>query len=251
MPAIPEGPEALQHSRDKLNAIAQALHSPIGDTGETAFGMLGRQARFMGLKAPPPTFAADGLAEMDRAAENKAVDALKLYDAALKEAGDPAKHPFRSITVTQLQPVDQARLRPMLDEAREAVTALDNVLNFALDFLGLAEGGWFDLVAPVEELLAALSGLNEGEGNLAKELLQCRDMDRLSQALASGRRWREERDAASDYFIDHAFTVDVAHLRAPLIAGTTSFFSRWGSAYRNASRELAGLSKRPAAEIRR
>ena len=241
VPAIPARPEALQHSRDRLNAITQALHSPIGDTGETAFEMLGRQARFMGLNAPPPTFAADALAEMDRAAESKAVDALKLYGAALKEAGDPAKHPFRSVTVMQLQPVDQARLRPMLDEAREAVTALDSVLNVALDSLGLAEGGWFDLVAPVEELLRALSGLNESEGNLAKELLHCRDMDRLSQALASGRRWREERDAASAYFVDHAFTVDVAHLRAPLIAGTTSFFARWGSAYRNASRELAGL----------
>ncbi|MDF1836185.1 MAG: DUF4011 domain-containing protein, partial [Alteraurantiacibacter sp. bin_em_oilr2.035] len=241
VPAIPARPEALQHSRDKLNAITKALHSPIGETGETAFGMLGRQARFMGLNAPPPTFATDGLAEMDRAAENQAVDALKLSGAALKEAGDPAKHPFRSVTVTQLQPVDQARLRSMLDEAREAVTALDNALNVALDSLGLAEGGWFDLVAPVEELLLALSGLNEGEGNLAKELLRCRDMARLSQALASGRRWREERDAASDYFIDHAFTTDVAHLRAPLIAGTTSFFARWGSSYRNASRELAGL----------
>lgn len=243
LPVMPERPEALQKSRDALNAIAQALHAPVGNTGETAFGMLGRQARFMGLKAPPPTFAVDGLAEMDRAAENEAVEGLHLYGKALSETGNPSEHPFRAVRATQLQPVDQARLKPMLEEARDAITALDTTMDLALDALSLSEGGWFDLVEPLEALLKALDGLNEDDSELAERMLQCRDQDRLSQALASGRRWRERRDAADKWMLDHAFTRDVAHLRGPIVAGTTSIFTRWGGAYRNASRELAGLLK--------
>ena len=116
-------------------------------------------------------------------------------------------------------------------------------MDVVLDALSLSEGGWFDLVEPLNALLGALDGLIGDDSELAERFLQCGDQDRLSQALASGRRWREQRDAANKWMVDHAFSCDVAHLRGPITAGTTSIFTRWGSAYRNASRELAGLLK--------
>lgn len=243
VPTMPDRPLELQKSRDTLNAIAKALHSPIGETGETAFGMLGRQARFIGQKAPPPTFQQAKLDEMDRASEIAAVDAIRCLGEALVDVGKPDQHPFRSVKKTGLQPVEQARLRPMLEEARDAVARLDEALNVILDSFGLAEGGWFDLVKPIKALLDQIDGLSEEDAPLAIRLLQTPDVHRLENDLAIGSRWKAERDASDGEFLDHAFATEVAHLRGPLLAGTTSFFARWGGAYRTASRDLAGLLK--------
>lgn len=122
IPAMPEQPDTLRKTRDELNAIAQALHAPAGETGETAFRMLSRQARYIGLGAQPPTFASPNLSSMDRAAEQRAVTALTRYGAALEATGDPAAHPLRGVRNTSLQPVDQARLRPLIEGARGAST---------------------------------------------------------------------------------------------------------------------------------
>ena len=63
-PAMPPKPEALRTVRDRLNALADALHAPIGDSGESPFTVLGRQARYLGMGAPMPTLAAPTVAAL-------------------------------------------------------------------------------------------------------------------------------------------------------------------------------------------
>lgn len=243
IPTKPEQPDALRKTRDELNAIAQALHAPVGETGETAFRMLSRQARYIGLGAQPPTFASPNLSSMDRGDEQRAVTALMRYGAAIEATGDPAVHPLRGVCNTSLQPVDQARLRPLIESARDDVSNFNVATDAALDVVGLADGGWFDLADSMVELLRALDGLEQSQAGLAQKMLRCADRRRLKATLALGKQWHEARDADRDLFLDHAFSSDVNHLRGPLAAGTLSFFSRWGGAYRAASRELAGLLK--------
>lgn len=243
IPTKPEQPDALRKTRDELNAIAQALHAPVGETGETAFRMLSRQARYIGLGAQPPTFASPNLSSMDRGDEQRAVTALMRYGAAIESTGDPAVHPLRGVCNTSLQPVDQARLRPLIESARDDVSNFNVATDAALDVVGLADGGWFDLADSMVELLRALDGLEQPHAALARKMLRCTDRQRLKATLALGKQWHEEREAARDLFLDHAFSTDVTHLRGPLAAGSLSFFSRWGGAYRTASRELAGFLK--------
>ncbi|WP_332310981.1 DUF4011 domain-containing protein [Novosphingopyxis sp. YJ-S2-01] len=228
LPALPEPPVALQKIRDELNAIADALHSKVDETDETPFSMLGRQVSYMGLKAPPPVFNSAVLAQMDRQAENAAIVALDRYGKALAEAGDPRYHPFRGVCETSLQPVDQMRLRPILEEGRDDAVKLSEAVDQVLDALGLAEGGWLDLVEPLITLLDAMPGMDEQDADLAIAMLECADHQRLSEVLALGRKWREKRDTAERDFIDHAFDVDATSLRGPLTVGTTSFFKRLG-----------------------
>lgn len=54
VPSMPGERAALLETRDKLNALAEVLHKPIGETGETPFTLLGLQARFIGKGTPPP-----------------------------------------------------------------------------------------------------------------------------------------------------------------------------------------------------
>lgn len=245
LPEIPEEPIALRKSRDELNAIADALHQPVGDTEETPFAMLGRQARYIGLETQPPSFTSPELSSIDRATEKRALEALRRFGSAVENMGDPSVHPFRAVQNSTLQPVEQARLKPLLEQASDQVSRLHELMKVALDAIELTDETWFELVTPLINLLSALEGLDEKDVPLAQALLRCADRGRLKEALATGQRWREERDAVQELFVDHAFDSDVSHLRGPLVAGTQSFFSRWGSAYRSASRELAGLLKDP------
>jgi phage tail protein X len=243
IPAMPDQPHALHKTRDELNAIAEALHAPVGETGDTAFGVLSRQARYIGLGASPPTFTKPNLSLTDRAAENRAITALARYGAAIEAAGDPSNHPLRGVRNTSLQPVDQTRLKPLIKAARDDIANLDAVMNAALDLLGLAKCGSFDLADMMVELLQTLGRLEQPQAALARNMLRCDDRSRLRSTLALGKQWHHEREAGRDLFLDHAFSTNVTHLRGPLAAGTLSFFTRWGGAYRTASRDLAGLLK--------
>src|SRR5208282_717093 len=70
-PSAPGLPTALTEARHQLNAIAQALHAPIGASGETPFGVLARQAGYIGAGAAPSSLEADGLAALTAADETR------------------------------------------------------------------------------------------------------------------------------------------------------------------------------------
>ena len=245
-PAAPPAPELLRQSRDRLNAIDAALHQPIGATGETPFSVLARQARYIGMGTPAPMLEADGLGAMTRAEERALMDALVEYGALLGRAGPPERHPFAGVGALDIQPVELARLAPRLAEVAAAADDLRRALDAPLATLGSAEARSMASVAPVLATLARLEAMPTTDGELARALLATPDPARLADALGSAGAWRAARDAADAEFVDAAFATDVSELRAPLVAGASSFFSRWGSAYRSASRTLAGLLRGPS-----
>ncbi len=244
-PAAPPAPEALRERRDRLNQVTAALHALIGATGETPFSVLARQARYIGLGMPAPVLEANGLGAMTRAEERALADALVEYDALVGRAGPPERHPFAGVRALDIQPVELTRLVPRLEEAGAAVEALRRALDVPLAALSSTEVRSMAAVAPVLDMLARLAGMPTTDGELARALLATADPVRLREGLDSAQDWRAARDMAEADFVETAFASDVAELRAPLVAGASSFFSRWGSAYRSASRTLAGLLRGP------
>lgn len=245
IPAVPDGPVALTVARDRLNDIAAALHRPIGASGETPYSVLGRQARFIGMSAPPPLLDGDFLATMTREDET-ALSALLLdYGAALDAAGPADRHPFAGVGALDLQPVDLQRLKTDLAGSGRAAATLRDALDLVMTSLALTGARSLASAPALSDALDRLAGLPSGKADLARQIFPVADTARLNEALNAAGQWRERHDAAAGDFVDSAFDADSARLRAPLAAGTTSFFARWGSAYRTASRELAGLLKGP------
>jgi hypothetical protein len=126
VPGMPGAPTALTESRDRLNDLAAALHRPIGNTGETAYSVLGRQSLFIGNGYPPPSLKAECLASMSREAEAKLLAVIEDYGAILGGGEKDTPHPFEGSRNLDLQPVDLARLASMLSFAREIVGANDD-----------------------------------------------------------------------------------------------------------------------------
>ncbi|WP_441238503.1 DUF3320 domain-containing protein [Bradyrhizobium sp. 930_D9_N1_4] len=241
VPAVPATPTALRESRDRLNDLARALHRPIGATGETAFSVLGRQSQFIGKGVSPPRLEVESLSSMSRQQEIDLVTTIKEYGAILAEEKQASPHPFEGTGNLHLQPVDLARLTDTLAEAQVAVASLATSLRTPIDKLALPINAALDAVAPLANLLGRLEGLPVGTADIARKVIDAADIPRLHQALRAGMAWRQELDQASAVFLEAAFSISPDHLRAPLAAGIHSFFARWGSRYRRASRELAGI----------
>ncbi|MDQ2823128.1 MAG: DUF3320 domain-containing protein, partial [Pseudomonadota bacterium] len=129
---------------------------------------------------------------------------------------------------------------------------LDNLagaLAAPMAALALTVPASFALVPQLQDLLARLAGCPAGGANMVQALLEAGDLTRLRQLLAAGAAWRREHDLADAIFIAPAFAFDVAPLRTALVAGAASFITRWGSDYRSASQQLAGLLRAPIPKL--
>jgi len=241
VPNLPGTPTALRERRDRLNALAAALHRPIGNTGETVYSVLGRQSLFIGNDCRPPSLKVESLASMSREDEADLLRTIESYGAILATDGQDGSNPFDGTRNLDLQPVDLRRLADILSDAQHSVIALATAMRDAFEALASTGSITLKTVAPLADMLERLEGLPEGGAEIARAIPDTTDIPRVLEALRAGASWREAHDAAASYFIDAAFANSVAHLRAPLAAGSHSFFARWGRGYRGASRELAGL----------
>lgn len=241
VPAVPPPPGELRGVRDRLNALADALHMPIGNSGETPYSVLGRQARYLGMGAPMPTLDASAIVAMSRADEAAACEMISQYAALVQKAGPVEQHPFAGVRALDFQPVGLARLKPELESTSHAATTLRAALDLTMRAAGLPEPRSQAIAQPIIDLLGRVMGLENGDAALARRIIASTDLSRMLEALEVAARWQAAQNAATSQFVDAAFGQDVAPLRAPVVAGTTSFFARWGGAYRSASRVLAGL----------
>ncbi|MFB9244707.1 DUF3320 domain-containing protein [Massilia antarctica] len=241
IPSLPAPPLALTKSRDKLNAFSELLHSQIGNTGATPFAVLSLQMRFIGKGAPPPSIESLSLATMTQEQERHAVGVLSRYGELLAEEGCVEQHPFAGTQNLDLQPVDLARLATLLTTANQAAIRLEKAVQTSVAALHLMVPNAMQSASFISEVLTSLDGLPAGTVEIARSILLVSDIPRLRQALEVGDAWRTARIAAEQTYVESAFTTPPDALRGPLVGGIDSFLCRWGSAYRAASRELAGL----------
>jgi len=243
VPDMPGEPQDLLAARDRLNADAAALHAPIGASGETAFSLLGIQARFMGAGTPPPRFTSERLSDLTRAQTQNACVLLDDYGRAITKTGRPADHPLSAVRRLDIQPVALSRIRADLDKAVQIARDLRAALDAPLAAAALDQPRSLAEVDNVADLLSRLGGLEAGDVATARALIACPDTERLASALRAASEWKTAYDAACAAFVEQAFHSDVMPLRVAIVAGTGSLFARWGSDYRSASRTLGGMLK--------
>lgn len=241
VPGMPGKPSALTGVRDKLNELAEVLHRPIGESGETPYSVLGAQSRFIGMHVPAPAVERPMLATLPRERMEELLQAVGAYGALLASEGHPSAHPFAGVQNLDLQPVELSRLATLLAKTREAVAALEAALAEASAVLGVDLPVSRASARQLQQTLACIGSLPPQSEAAAAGLLAEHDLARLTGALRAGAAWRAARDAAAAQFVDAAFDASPLALRGALAAGTQSFLARWGGAYRGASRELAGM----------
>ncbi len=245
IPRMPGEPEQLTAVRDRLNNIAEALHQPIGNSGETGIGVLARQARYLGMGYTPPKFASDKLLTMTRIDEEDLCRLIDEYGKHVALLGSPDTNPLRALKRLDLQPTDLARAAALLDQAIAALDSLRGALEGCAAALGIERTLKVSDTQTILDLLHTIATLPSTSTSAARACMGATDRARLSEALEAGKLWKEAANAAQSRFLEQALDAPVFDLRVPLTAGQKSFFSRWGSSYKQASKQLGGYLKGP------
>tara|TARA_R100001377_G_scaffold85169_2_gene70622 strand:+ start:1298 stop:6019 length:4722 start_codon:yes stop_codon:yes gene_type:complete len=239
IPKIPESPAQLLDSRDRLNDLSEAIHTPLGKTGETAFSVLARQVRFIGKKATPPIIHADALVSISRADEKQLSSVIEQYAELLRSYVRIQDHPFSGVRKLNLQPVDLSRIARKLLEANRLLASSSSAFDSLHKTLELDKSCCIAVAEQVETLLDVLSEIPTENAKESLLISGCPDIARIIESLEYGLDWRSNLEVASKSFKEGAFNEPISALRPALLAGTISFFSRWGSKYRNASKQLS------------
>lgn len=239
VPQLPQAPLELTATRDKLNSFTKMMHAPLGVTDETVFSVLARQIKFIGNGEKPPTIHSKSLLTLTKEKEKELVLIIEQYGETLSQYSSIEDHPFSGVQKLNLQPVDMSRLDLELQEANRRLATSMHDFDSLSRTLGYSVPCSVSASIGVSQLLIKLFEFPAESREAALLLNKCPDTTRIIESLNHGLDWRSKFTSARSIFKEEAFENQLSELRGSLVAGTSSFFARWGSKYRIASKQLA------------
>lgn len=234
--------EELTRLRDRLNAIANVMHKPIGQTGVSPYRAISTLIRLNEQGFAPSDFQIPNVENWSREDLDKALASAASLADITQRAGPRLEHPFFGVQRLDLLPTDRQRLQPKLEALLKALTDAEEsatVVARSLGVQGPTSTAVTDGFANVIELIATLPA--EAVGH-AQTIAQHGGIDRARHLAEIGTAYDVARSAHGALFNSSAVTARIDHLRSMLATGN-SFFGRLGRAYRTASSELASLTK--------
>jgi Protein of unknown function (DUF4011)/AAA domain len=234
----------LASRRDKLNEWSNAIHKPIGQTGRSAFDVIGLQvelrsdgARLLDSRLDD---AANWTASMLASAE-VAVD--RAVEGVSKLPSIPKDHPWFGTNIEAQSPFDLDRLNATLNTTLAKMKDLASQLKQVFELIGDDRApSMSDALATVRALrhvAAAPEGIRDALINPAWE----RDLALLERAIEEGQRLAASINAAEGSFRDEAWPHDTAKMLVALRADGASFFRRFSRRYRQANADLRAICR--------
>jgi very-short-patch-repair endonuclease len=235
--------ERLTSVRDALNAVDARMHAKVGDTGVTPFQALSQLvcASERGIASFPPLLAEAG--NWSAAEHASVVEAAARLVEIMRGAGPCVHHPFYGVQATQLQPAELQRLAGALTALAAAAAALADWVDNIAEYLGLRQHVSLETCGSIVSTLQIIQSIPADAAEIA-EAVAGQKPRRILEAARSGIVWSELRSSHGETFVDAAWQIPAAPLRFSLSSGL-SFFGRFRSRYRLASKTLATLVRGP------
>jgi very-short-patch-repair endonuclease len=245
IPTKPEQPFELTKLRDQLNKITNSIHSPFENTEETPYQVMGTQAKLVGLGVPVPKVSAGKAASVPKEEFEEVVTSVRSYAMDLSDFGSLREHPLYGVNNIDLQPIDRQRVEqklPSLIKGLEHLEILANKLFFNLSDV-------LDKTISNSERVISLAEVSDSlpdtDSDVLKEMLSSGVTDRMLEGLRSGAKLKLKKETEAKRFIEAAWDFNVSQVQIAVSAGEKSFWTRLGSKYRSASKDLSSLISIP------
>lgn len=239
---IPGSPDALTQSRDGLNDICEVLHLEIDNSHQSAFDVMAELVNLTGKGAPPPKLDGEFLSGLKKSKAKELEALIDTYCDLLGEERSRSSHPLYGVENLDLQPFEIQRLRTTFEALASDLGGFIQSAERASAVLNLFQPSINDIIA-VSEFFEKVAGAPSKDQHLLQLLFADIERVQLIPVLEAGLARQKDIEALSSVFIETAYSVPIEHLRSPIAAASGSWFTKWGRAYRKASRELGSLLK--------
>jgi hypothetical protein len=233
----------LKELRDTLNSVDERMHVSVSDTGMTPFQALSRlvPAAEAGIASYPDLLSAAAAWSKSRYASVRL--AVRQLVEITGAAGPCFAHPYFGIQAVTLQPAELTRLTQPLTELETAAAELAGFVEDIAGYLGIEQEASLSFCSSLISVLEIVEAIPPDSAEFAAAIAAQNPL-RIREASEIGVAWADLRAAHAETFVDAAWDIPLAPLRASLAVGL-SFFGRFRSSYRQASKLLATLTKIP------
>lgn len=241
--ADPNDGSKLAKIRAMLNAFAERMHTPIGDTGLTPFRALSQLAlaKQVGTVSNPALLKEVAVWPADKYAAG--VDAAMRLGEITANSGPCFKHPYFGIRGTHLQPAEIERLSPSLSKLAEAAIELADRAENIGDFLGVGQEPSLGSSVQLVSVLRTVASLPAAAADIL-HIVAIQQPARIQEVALLGVTLNQLKSAHTETFVDDAWSAPAVSLKRSLASGL-SLFGRWKSDYRRGSKLLASLARAP------
>ena len=235
----------LTRIRDELNGYSAALHSPLADSGMTPFQMLGDLVRARGLNRSPPVVVLDAKEFLFATRYLRLTEAVTRLVECMGISGRLHAQPWHGAGNSTLQPFDLQRLGDRLNHCEAALVEATGRAKQIANGLQVAVPGCLEKVRSLSTLLDVVAEAPIIHKPLISQLqsLTALDTQLVVDLCEAGQALSRSQVKFSSLFVEAALSVETAAIRSSLAQGISSFLSRMGRGYRQASSELSSWLK--------
>jgi len=237
--------EQLAATRDTLNAHAQALHTPIGESGVTPYNAIGQLVSLRAAGVAPADFTLDQPAAWTAAQAESARRTLDAFLEQLAVVGTPAEHPWRGAAIGSILPTDLERLTEKLPDAAASLRGASDKARALAD--------------AVEDDALLTAAHTQALANLARRLAAAPPLDRdaithdvwvqqssaLAELVEQGLNLAAVRKQLDGKVNDAGWSADLSQARLDLASFGKSWLRWLNPAYKRAKRQLAATLAGP------
>ena len=237
--------DRLRSTRDRLNRCSALMHEPLAPSGVSPFGALADLVHLRSFGHDVPSIALPNSVKWSSVDWRDISETLERLVRRTQTGGPAAIHPWRGVTELDLQPTDQMRLQQEIAELLSCARDLQNQIAGLSVTFGFDSDPSVNDVGKIVHLIGQVAQRPTANRGLWEAVITAGRIERLLEIASIGLSYQAAREPVISHFVETALETDLGAHRAVISAGAVSWFARWGSRYRRASRELAGLLKTP------
>ena len=229
--------------RDKLNAYAEAVNAPIGNTRISFIRALGKVHALGEVDAPNAGIDFHPMVTWSESAYRAARMAVEGLDRHLAEAGPPDHNPFKASELADFAPSQRPALEDALKQAHTATERLRSLASTLATHMRLAAPA---SLGEVVLTCRAAQRVQEGPDLGGLEIASSDWIDRgddISRLVLAGNKLAQLRATYGEQLIEQAWSQDLLAVRQQYAGVGGKWWRFLSGDFRRAKARLSGLCR--------
>ena len=232
----------LADEQRRLNDYAEVVNKPIGNSGITPFDIYGQLLNQPMIDHPnTPKLQTQGMDEWDYNQLQEILSEISELQQLLQEIGNPAKHLMWGTRLTYIDPSQKRRIKEICSQA---ITTLDNMMEFANSFQKTIESPPIITLSHVDVIRDSIRRLLSApnlRGIAVQEDRWHTNYESIATAITQWERHAQIRQKYHDQLIPKAWEYDIDQTQEDLKNYQKKWWRIFIGAYHQAKNNLKSL----------